>query len=202
MAYKITYITPKILFLTFGSSREMASTLVRFQEYYESPKYRNQVFQRREFFEWYKKEYGSKYIEDWDGFNFPSSVIEAVKQFPNHTQAEKNILKEFSKVKQDRYYVIASNKDNSAFVHEMAHALFYLNRDYHSQMKSLVMSIPAVKRKIIFNALIKGKYDESVLTDEAQAYLIDNVRELDLLVRDWKPYIERAKGIFNRYYRE
>lgn len=202
--YKMNFITEDIIHLTFKSKADMSNTMMRFQETYESPKFKDTVFGRREFFTWYRNKYKSEYLEDWDGFNIPSFIVDSVRTFPNLTLRETKLIEDLdSKVKSEKYYVITSVGDSksSALIHEIAHALFYLNKRYNSDMKTLIKSMPPNVRESMFISLRKNKYDESVFMDEAQAYLIDNVREINFLVRDWKPWIDKAKAIFSRYYK-
>ena len=66
-----------LIHLEFNSQQDLTSSLLRFQEYYESPKYRNKPFLFNEFYEWYKKTRNGKfsYLTDWAGFNFPTSIL-------------------------------------------------------------------------------------------------------------------------------
>ena len=49
----------KILFkglihLEFETQKDLTSSLIRFQEHYESPKFRKKMFSFKDFYEWYK----------------------------------------------------------------------------------------------------------------------------------------------------
>jgi hypothetical protein len=199
--YTVKLIGSNIVHLVFTNQKIMGSTLVRFQEYYENPVYKNNYFEREEFFKWYQKTYKSKYIDDFIGYNFPSSILEDMKNFPHLIPMEKNIIEVLEKQNLEKYYIIASVGEDkkSAFKHEMAHALFYLNEDYRKEIIKIVNSIPDEKLEQMYETLRSRMYDDCVLLDETQAYLIDNVRVLHMLARDWKPWSKQAKDIFKRY---
>ncbi|MEK7106247.1 MAG: ABC transporter ATP-binding protein, partial [Patescibacteria group bacterium] len=58
----------------------LASTFLRFQEHYESPKFRGQFFSLEEFMDWYAEEYGNfTYYKDWTGFNIPSYILKSFR---------------------------------------------------------------------------------------------------------------------------
>ncbi|OIO64544.1 hypothetical protein AUJ68_05710 [Candidatus Woesearchaeota archaeon CG1_02_57_44] len=100
----------KIVFLEFESQREMAAALLRFQEYYECPRFRGRVFTLREYKEWYRGQYGRfTYLTDWVGFNFPCTVLDPFLQgrFRPLRKAELEILG-LLKLLRRPFYVIAT----------------------------------------------------------------------------------------------
>jgi hypothetical protein len=48
-------IAENVFFLVFEKKSELTKTFLRFQENYESPKFRNKVFSLREYKSWYIK---------------------------------------------------------------------------------------------------------------------------------------------------
>jgi len=158
----------------------MCKTLLRFQEYYESPKFRNKIFTLKEFKIWYKESKANKkftYYDDWNGFNFPSYVLKPFYsgKFENLTASEKKILKTFSK-QTGKFYVIAtaSRGDSNTILHEVAHALFYLDKQYQADAKSIVDNLKSEEYKSFTDNLKKIGYYKSVYKDETQAYLISS----------------------------
>lgn len=74
--FKIREILHNVYQVHFDKQSQLASTFLRFQEFYESPKFRGRTFTRAEFEEYYTQEHGSfSYLEDWAGFNLPSDVL-------------------------------------------------------------------------------------------------------------------------------
>src|SRR5262245_26903475 len=71
-------VADAIYLLVFETQYELASTFLRFQEHYESPKFRKKIFSLEEFMDWYGQENKGKfsYFKDWAGFNIPSTEFE------------------------------------------------------------------------------------------------------------------------------
>jgi len=76
-------LTDRIHLLIFPTQRDVTLTLLRFQEHYESPKFRGKIFSLEEFKRWYvaNSPNGIKtgeftYYTDWNGFNIPSYVLQ------------------------------------------------------------------------------------------------------------------------------
>ena len=62
---KVVRVRKDIFHLKFNSQQELAETFLRFQEHYESPKYRGKVFTLGEFRKWYTDVHGSfSYYQD------------------------------------------------------------------------------------------------------------------------------------------
>lgn len=81
LCYQIIQIIPHVYQLHFDSAYDLAMHFVRMQEYYESPKFRKQIFTLVEYMAWYSKEHGKgafTYPKDWTGFNVPSDVAREV----------------------------------------------------------------------------------------------------------------------------
>lgn len=178
--FKVNKLLPQVYHLKFNSRKDLTSTLLRFEEYYESPKFRNKVFSMEEFFNWYKTTRKNKkfsYLTDWSGFNFPSYVFKPFwdEKFTNLTKREKAVLQKFPKSNK-KFYIIGTfnNKSNIkdellVFKHELAHALFYLDSGYRNKVKSILKKINC---KPIHKYLKELGYHESVWVDETHAYYL------------------------------
>src|SRR6478736_5772065 len=118
-----------IYHLQADTNKELALTFMRFQEHYESPKFRNKVFSVGEFKDWYRTEYGSfSYVADWSGFNIPSYILNPFQAGLFHplTRAEKALLRLIDKIAHP-FYIIGTSKESPTDVHhELAHALYHL----------------------------------------------------------------------------
>jgi hypothetical protein len=166
----------KYLFNSFlvsaGTQRELAETMMRFQEYYENPFWQGKIFTVKEFSSWYNKKYDSKYYKDWQGFNFPSKILEPFKKglFNPLTKKEKNFL-DFFKEKKGNFYVIGANQED-VLKHELCHALFYTNINYRNSIIKIILNN---KKKFnnLEKYLIKLGYCKDVILDEIQAYILD-----------------------------
>ena len=82
MRLKCKEIVKDIYQISFSSRKELTRTFLRFEEYFESPKFRGKIFSLNEFKKWYtanspegKKTKRFTYYEDWHGFNIPSEIL-------------------------------------------------------------------------------------------------------------------------------
>jgi hypothetical protein len=206
--FTASQLMPKVYFLEFDDTADMAATFMRFQEYYESPKFRGQHFSRSQFKEWYRRKKGKfTYYQDWgDGFNIPSSTLEPFYQnkFPHLTDKERKLLRFFRDQRGKPFYIIATAKGShpETFPHEIAHSLYYLNPAYRAEVDAVLKNadIEPVKR-FIYDTY--GDYHHAVLDDEAHAWLMNNSEDLRGDGFDVGPYqstIEKLQGIFAKYY--
>jgi hypothetical protein len=169
---------PGVILLSFRRRQTMALTLLRFQEHYESPRFKGTVFTLAQYKQWYTSVRGSfSYADDWAGFNFPDPILEPFKagRFNPLTPAEREVLKALAGQK-GRFYVIATAQGNArALEHELAHAFYYLLPAY--RRRSL-----AIQKGGDFSDLIErlkeGEgYDPMVFKDEIQAILAEKGAE-------------------------
>lgn len=215
--YTIHEILPNIFHLHFQTKGELTRTFIRFQEHYESPKFRNKIFSLKEYKKWYSKtsEKGIKtgkftYFSDWSGFNIPSKTLNAFYEgkFNPLLKREKEFL-EYFKDKSHSFYVIGTfeSKRTITLQHEIGHALYYLNPEYHTKINIVLESMPK-EIKDTFNTYLGGSggYHESVFDDERHAYLISNgfdkefiEEDLNLSLKDVSNYTTKIHSIFNEY---
>jgi hypothetical protein len=202
-----TKIGPGIFHLHFESATRMASAMMRFQEYYESPKFRGTYFTREEFMIWYSQEKnGATYAQNWaeEGFNIPSSVLEPFYEghFSPLTADESYILDIFRFKRATKIYIIATAKDSRKGVihHEIAHALYYLNPEYKKEVDSILASIDTapIKHFLTTNPDYAA-YHEAILDDEIHAYLGHSSDELAEHGIDLAPYAETIRKFQELY---
>jgi len=182
MHLKHQFLTDRIHLLVFDTKKDIASTFLRFQEYYESPKFRGKIFSLEEFKEWYTKNSpnGKKtgtftYYLDWGSFNIPSYVLKRfyAGDFNPLSAQEKKFLKLF-KNEQEPFYIIGINREakylDQKLKHEIAHGLFYTSNDYKKEVHKIlsVFDIEPIKQEL----RKEMGYHEKVLDDEVQAYSI------------------------------
>lgn len=200
--FKVNEIYPSIYHLVFNTKKDMTSTLVRFQEFYESPEFRNKIFTMPEFIDWYKSSREHKkfsYFSDWSGFNLPSRVLTPFREgdFDPLFNREKAILNQFKGVK-GKFYIIAtfkstiSQNDEEVIKHELAHAFFYLDPNYN---KKVTQILSKVDLSPINHYLKQLGYHHKVFLDEAHAYLLTDLNELKADGVDIKPYSKVIKEL-------
>jgi hypothetical protein len=179
MKIKTIKITPKIILLIFETQFDITSTLLRFQEHYESPEFHGKIFSLKEFKKWYAensthgKESGKfTYFADWSGFNIPSHIFSPFKNgdFNPLSVKEKKILKILDKV-EEPYYVIGvyshQSTAQSTLDHEMRHAMFYTNQEYKKEVLEVISKHDFSKMNI---ELARIGYTEEVFLDEINAF--------------------------------
>ena len=159
--------------LYYPTNHLLASAFLRFQEHYESPRFRGQVFTWEEFMDWYAADRGEfTYLTDWCGFNVPDTAFNAFRRgdFDPLTVKERRLLDTVAGFEKPFYVVGVVNGAAKVLSHEFAHALFYLDGAYRNQVRSTLLRHPLLEAS---RHLLKTQgYDESVLDDELNAYLL------------------------------
>lgn len=205
---KFEVIKPGVFAVVADTSQELARLFVRFQEHFESPKFKGKYFTLDEFKNWYKDYTNSKtftYYNDWGGFNVPSTVIEPFIEgkFGKLSTREKWLLSNIKKSVNpgEKYYVIGYPENNSNTIkHELAHAKFYLNSFYNM---SVLMAIGAVNKntiKNIFKYLAKLGYGDNVWIDELHAYVLTGKTDLKRAGL-WTPQLDVLKSELSNLYK-
>lgn len=174
---QIDKVTDNIWYLLFENQYKLCSTLMRMQEFYESPlkNIRGKVFTLEQFMDSYAAFRGDfSYTSDWGGFNVPGNVVRKFfEKFSHDLLLKEKVLKHALAplMKQKKFYVIAGYERGKVFEHELAHAFYYLRPQYKKDMLKLEEKISKKKLATIHAKLKKLGYDESVYEDEVQAYL-------------------------------
>jgi len=188
-------ILPKIYLLKFKTKYDLSSTFMRFQEHYESPVFRNKVFTRKEYLDWYGKK-GKSYYKDWTGFNIPSYILDPFKKgdFDPLTMKEKRLLKQFSQ-KKGKFYIIGIFGKGRSLKHEIAHGLFYTNASYKRKVMAVLNSMPASAKNQVYKYLKSHGYDKSVQVDELHAYTLTDSKKF----KNLKKYSKKLDEIIVSY---
>lgn len=182
--FQLKRLKPKIWHLHFEHPYDLTMHFLRYQEYYESPRFKKLNVQLVDVMDWYSRNIGEglfTYPNDWAGFNLPGSDI-----FKLHKQGIEDAnrydrmmlgIAEFIRAKEDndKFYLIGtSNTDEcfkATFNHELAHGMFFAEPEYRKKMISLVDELPTRTKNFIFKKLKECGYAEGFLVDECQAYL-------------------------------
>lgn len=221
MAFKITTkeIFPHLIHFHFDTQYEITSSMMRMQEFYESPNksIRGKYFEVEDYMDAYANTMGNfTYTVDWTGFNVPGNIVtKFFKVFDGNLLAKevrlKNVLieaKETAGINDNKFYLIASYDDKKegkgVLEHEIAHGLYYLNTEYKSKMLKVITSMPDKTRELLHEGLIGKRYTDHVIFDEIQAYfatseMMQLCEDFDTKEIPWKS-VFRAKEIFQDYY--
>ena len=179
---KTIKLSKNILLFTFEAQKELALTFFRVQEYYESPynDLHGKEFSVFDFLNTMMNEKGEiDYFAKWCGFNIPGIVINkwinSLRDSP--TPSENIFWEEIYKnvsLKKPFYVIGALEKDIETIDHEIAHALYYMNKEFYENMDILNDKFRKNFPKI-YNSmsrhLKKMEYRPEVIKDEIQAYL-------------------------------
>ena len=155
----------------------LASTFLRFQEHYESPKFRGKIFSLEEFMDWYALKFGNfTYYQNWSGFNIPSSVLKPFREgrFNPLSRKEKRLLDLLVNMPEPFYVVgtYGTRIDLPTLKHELTHGLYHTVPEYRKRVRRILR--PKKIRRFT-EILKKTGYHPSVWQDETNAYLLTTV---------------------------
>jgi len=179
---KIKSSNDNIIVLTAETQYELASTFLRVQEYYESPEFKDTVFDLEEYMDYYAEKYGNfTYYSDWNGFNVPGNVVRSFfKEFAKFSKqlSQKeidlfNILAEYIDGDQ-KFYVIGLWKNDNTVEHEFSHAFYCVDPAYKKEMNALLKNVPEEFKHRCLKVLQDDGYHKSVFVDETIAYFATN----------------------------
>jgi len=161
----------------YSEQVDLASSFLRFQEHYESPNtdFRGKVFTLDQYREWYIEQKGSfSYYTDWSGFNIPDYVLPEFRKgaFDPLSEGEQILLEVFNQAEcKAPHYFIGTAGCDYTLRHEIAHALWYLDKPYRAEMEGLIASLSPELISKFQEELPEVGYCDDVLDDELQAYL-------------------------------
>ncbi|MDP4008857.1 MAG: ABC transporter ATP-binding protein [bacterium] len=189
MTIEHSLVAENIHVLTCETQRDVASIFLRFQEHYESPRFRGEIFSLEEFTLWYIQTSPGgmasgkfTYYTDWNGFNIPSYVLKPFYEgkFSPLSEQEEVLLHIFEN-EAEPFYIIGIHKAlehvDRLLVHEIAHGLFYTNKQYRGDVLRVLsqFDLEPLKEEL----RLKAGYHEEVLHDEIHAYSIDAQSNLE-----------------------
>jgi|GEM_PF-1348759 len=200
----VSEVAPSVFHLHFQTQLLLTSTFLRFQEFYESPKFKGRVFTLEEFIAWYKTTRPDgrfSYYEDWGGFNIPSSVLARfyAGDFDPLSDQEKALLALFRG--RENFYLIGTygpDGDPETLRHEIAHGLYATNPAYRAEVDALLKTVDLAP---VFQMLKDLGYHEGVWLDESHAYIGDAPADLFKEGVDPKPYADLRRRLLEVYAR-
>ena len=217
MNIKVEKLFPKVYLFTFDTRYELCMSFIRWQEFYESPKFRGKYFELEEFIDYWAKEFGHgsfDYPSTWNGFNIPGKVImdwimKADKVGGKDRARETEVLEKLQDITKDGdsisdIYIIAAHKEQAeedrkaSINHEIAHALYYLYPEYKKRCDKLIKKASSKSIITATRTLLKLGYCRKVLKDEMQAYFSTYNCKAGLMpklnfCRNFKKFCDRLK---------
>ena len=180
MGYSLSFnINDKVILAKFDSMKEMNSSLVRIQESYENPDFVGKCFTIEEFRTHYKNKFGRySYNSTVEGMNFSGCTLWPFRLgfFNPLSKKEKEFLTR-TKFMTDKHYFIAHAKNSPSGTgqHECSHALYFTVEEYRDKVNDVLMSTNLSK---LNQFLYDQEYNDSVLLDEAHAWLLTEWNQL------------------------
>lgn len=194
---KVRQIRPLNLFhFSFDTAWDMNMTLVRIQEFYESPKFRNKHFTLEQYMDWYAETEAKKNKDgtvDFDytsrvyGLNFPGKIVKSfIEKFDAGIRPrEQWFLDRLSTqvdIEDDNYYVIGTfgtcSEEKETLDHEIRHGMYYLLPKYRREINK-VLDKHWSKTKTYRKDVLRRGYGKSVLKDEMHAFALTGWPEWD-----------------------
>lgn len=208
---KVTEIHPNIFQFHYEKWRTLVRAFLRFQEHYESPIFRDQVFTFEEHKKRFTEEFGHSdhegdfgYFGWWGGFNFPSTTLQPFLEgkFDPLSKEEIAALRVLKRIPAKRFYVIGTHgADPSDLEHELAHGFYDQSSSYKAQMDQAIAS-ESNYFELMTAWLKRGGYHPAVFLDEMQAYAIypDLADQVSLLNKETFQRVHlAARSIFDRH---
>lgn len=165
--------------LRFEDRYEMCMTFLRYQEFYESPRYEGRKFTLAEYMSWYAKSQSKNnsfsYPQDWGGFNIPADIIKKVRgsgiDDPNHYDALMSSIYTIISSQCDDAYLIGVCRDAKLDPHETTHAMWHIDTVYRNGCKSIFQETHPELIDKLKMILFEIGYTEVTALDEVQTYL-------------------------------
>jgi hypothetical protein len=152
------------------------------------------------------------YPEDWSGYNIPSSVMEKANNIFYKDTEYDLIMNDIyfhcsidsqnknNGTRCDWYLIGASSKDLNTMDHEIAHGMFYTNKEYNKELVKLINNIKPTHYDKLKNKLIKMGYvdDNKIIDDEIQAFMSTGLYN-GLDTKELKKYEKKFTKNFKKF---
>ncbi len=210
---KIKKLSPGIYHAETTYPKELAMTFLRFEESYESTKFRGRFFTLLDFRKWFvksakiPKKRRRLYYKSWEAFNIPSFILKPFYngKFNPLSDEERSLLNEAAKIKERKFCIIGTSKKTTRkyLKHEIAHCLYFLHWRYRHNARKILHQIDKIQKKKLLHILSKEElYSDNVLIDELHAYLLTELDFFDrgtVNVKSLKPIQIQLKKNFDNF---
>lgn len=210
-------IENNILYLEFENIKDECIMLFRPSEYYESPhkNINGKVFTFEDFLVSYvDKKGGLDYFSFWEAFNIPGHILtEFRERFIDLTSAENRLYNIIdSNIDTTKPYYLISNVigDREGYLHELAHAIYYLYPEYKIEMDIAISEIPnTIMKKVLagFRTIGYPMKNKHIIADETQAWMATSYNytfyeDFDMGMGEAGDTHTMFKKIFKKYYKQ
>ena len=214
---KLIKLSPKVFLITFKLRYDLGLFFLFPQEFYESPKYKNKLFDFDEYMRWYSLEQAKPkdtfyYMTEFQGFNLPGHIIKAWKEkvdddvWFQHTSYSQEFYDTIPDILDQNdndwnFYLIgvAKNSESDVLRHEICHGLFYTNASYKKEMMNLIASLEYPVYDHLIWALNDAGYGAN-FHDEIQAYMTAGLRD-NMSKELLNPVRKQFQQVFKKYHK-
>ena len=102
------------------------------------------------------------------GTNKPIKFVRQVSEFGDNSPEEQFVIDQ-TKDMPEGSYLISTTGSNAILLHELLHALFYVDQDYREKVRAIVAKYPK-EAELQFEDLKQMGYADMSLVDELNAY--------------------------------
>lgn len=174
---KLKKLTDKIVHCEFETKEAMNKANIRMNCYIDNPRYRELIFTLGQIRHYYIEKYGFfNYYERIEGSNLSRETLEPFIEglFDPLSSEEEAFLKPF-RHRLDNFFILITYagetmENRATFYHELAHALFYTDKDYREKATAIVEKYKK-DLKPMLAYLKKTGYHKDVFVDETQAFV-------------------------------
>jgi hypothetical protein len=214
---QVKEVKPFIYCVEVDDDYDRAMLFCRYQEFYESPykKFRGKSFTWMEYMRFYKTAWKKRtftYPDDWSGYNIPSYVVEMANNiFYKETEYDQimndiyfycsiNSQNKNNNIRCNWYLIGASSKDKGTTNHEIAHGLYYTNKEYKKAVTAIIKKIKPTHYEKLRKKLVKMGYvnDKKIIDDEIQAFMSTGLYN-GLNTKELKVYQKEFVANFKKY---
>jgi len=183
-------VKPFIYCAEIDDDYDRAMLFCRYQEFYESPykKFRGKPFTWMEYMRFYKTAWKKRtftYPDDWAGYNIPCNVLQKANHIFCYDTEYDKIMNDIyfycaidsqnknDGTRHDWYLIGANSKDKGTTNHEIAHGLYFTNKEYKNNVTHLIKNIKLSHYTKLKKILMKMGYvsDKKIIDDEIQAFM-------------------------------
>ena len=208
--YTLKELRPNIFAVIVPNDYDRAMLFCRVQEFYESDseQFVETDFDMWEYVRWYsmKNKNSFTYAKDWCGFNIPFiKAVNCMIGIKNKTPYDIFMEEIIDKILSDynyntSSYIIGTKSDRgTTFKHELCHALYFTNSIYKELADELTYQLDVDAYWALHLNLVELGYNENVIADEIQAYLMTNYKskyfsrgvDIEMLNKIHEQYKER-----------
>lgn len=188
ISYRLWKVLPEVFAVEIPDSYDRGMLFCCYQEFYESPykEIRGQQFSMIDFMKFYKdkrNDVSFNYTTDWFGYNIPSDVLlsalNSVETYGYKWVMLRIYGECYTNCDTDFYVIGVDSISSDTYNHELAHGLYYTNKQYRKEMNALVKDMSEKEYSKVKTMLLKMGYRNSkdIINDEIQAYMVDDKEE-------------------------